>query len=170
MKDRPYATQPMPTVLVRESLVTSDRAPLAALLAGTGFFNAEELQVALELVDDRLAHGDASHYRFLVAEKQGEVLGYACWGVIPGTVASVDLYWIAVDPAAQGQGVGRALLESAEAWIAREGRSRVYIETAGRPQYVPTRSFYLACGYTIVAELEDFYAPGDGKVMYLKVL
>ncbi len=155
---------------IRESLTRDDRAPLAALLAATGFFNPEELQVALELVDDRLSLGEASHYRFLVAERDGEVLGYACWGPIPATAMSVDLYWIAVDPRAQGQGVGRALLEAAEAWILRSGRNRVYIETSGRPLYVPTRGFYLACGYRIVAELEDFYAPGDGKVMYVKVL
>jgi len=158
------------SLTVRVELRTSDRAPLAALLQATGFFNPEELSVALELVDDRLAHGTGSHYRFLVAEASGTVSGYACWGPIPGTAASVDLYWIAVDPAAQGKGVGRALLEAAEAEIAREGRSRVYVETASRPQYEPTRAFYLACGYHVAAELDDFYAPGDGKVVFLKVL
>lgn len=159
-----------PSIAVREQLRPSDRAPLAALLEATGFFNPEELSVALELVDDRLAHGPGSHYRFLVAEESGTVLGYACWGPIPGTALSVDLYWIAVGPAAQGKGVGRALLQASEAQIAREGRSRVYVETASRAQYTPTRGFYLACGYHVAAELDDFYAPGDGKVMFLKVL
>ncbi len=155
---------------IRQELGPADRGPIAALLEATGFFNPEELAVALELVDDRLTHGSGSHYRFLVAEQAGEVLGYACWGPIPGTVASVDLYWIAVGPTAQGKGVGRVLLEAAEAQIVGEGRSRVYIETASRAQYTPTRGFYLACGYHVAAELDDFYAPGDGKVMFLKVL
>ncbi len=157
-------------VTVRRGVEAADRPGLKALLERTGFFNGEELDVALELVDDRLRLGEGSHYRFLVADVGGEVAGYACWGPIPGTVASVDLYWIAVDPAHQGRGVGRALLEASEEWILEEGRSRVYLETSGRPQYVPTRHFYLATGYEIIAELEDFYAPGDGKVMYLKVL
>lgn len=157
-------------VTVRRGLDTADRQPIAALLAATSFFNAEELSVALELVDDRLAHGETSHYRFLVAEHGGRVAGYACWGPIPGTVESVDLYWIAVDPAAQGLGVGRALLAASEAWIAESGRLRVYVETAGRAQYTPTRGFYLACGYRVAAELEHFYAPGDAKVIFLKVL
>ncbi len=155
---------------VRRTLLAADRQALAGLLAATGFFNDEELTVALELVDDRLANGDASHYRFLVAERGGAVLGYACWGPIPGTAAAVDLYWIAVDPAAQGSGVGRRLLAAAEDAVAAEGRTRVYIETASRAQYAPTRAFYLACGYVIAAELPDFYAPGDGKVVFLKVL
>jgi hypothetical protein len=46
----------------------------------------------------------------------------------------------------------------------------VYAETSSRPQYEPTRSFYRACGYRLEARLEDFYAPGDGKVIFLKVL
>jgi ribosomal protein S18 acetylase RimI-like enzyme len=158
------------TAAVRRHLAAEDREPLARLLEATGFFNPEELEVALELVDDRLVHGEASHYRFLVAEADGRVAGYACWGPIPGTVSSVDLYWIAVDPAVQGRGVGRALLVASEAWIAEEGRSRIYIETSSRGQYHSTRGFYLACGYSIVAELDDFYAPRDGKVIYLKVL
>ncbi len=155
---------------IRTDLRRTDRAPLEAMLRATGFFNLAEIEVALELVDDRLAHGEASHYRFLVLEEGGEVLGYSCWGPIPGTVASADLYWIAVHPGSQGKGLGRTLLEAAEASIVREGRTRVYLETSTRAQYEPTRAFYLRCAYQIVAELPDFYAPGDGKAIFLRVL
>lgn len=155
---------------IRSTVNLEDRGALDRLLQATGFFNGEEHTVALELVSERLAEGEGSHYRFLVAEEDGRVLGYACWGPILGTVASVDLYWIAVDPEVQGKGVGKALMETAEAQIAAEGRSRVYLETSSRAQYVPTRAFYLRCGYSVVAELDDFYAPGDGKVVFLKVL
>ncbi|MFH1177709.1 MAG: GNAT family N-acetyltransferase [Acidobacteriota bacterium] len=155
---------------IRNELRPGDRQALEELLVATGFFNPEELAMAMELVDDRLAHGEASHYRFLFAETAGRPAGYTCWGVIPGTAASVDLYWIAVHPEWQGSGVGRALLQAAQAGIAGEGRSRVYIETSTRPQYLSTRSFYLRCGYDLVAELPDYYGPGDGKAIFLKVL
>ena len=157
-------------VTVRLGLEPDDREPVAELLAATGFFNPEELEVALELVDDALRLGEASHYRFLVAETGGAVSGYGCWGPIPGTVASADFYWLAVHPDRQRLGIGRALLGGAEAWMAAEGRTRVYIETATRAQYAPTRAFYLGCGYTLAAELPDYYAPGDGKAVFLKVL
>jgi ribosomal protein S18 acetylase RimI-like enzyme len=160
---------PSPTT-VRRGIEPADRAAVSRLLAGTGFFNPEELEVAMELVDDRLNLGEESHYRFLVAEHGGAVAGYACWGPIPGTAESADLYWIAVDPSCQGLGIGRALLREAEAWMAAAGRPRVYLETAGRAQYAPTRAFYLACGYHVAAELEDFYSPGDSRVTFLKVL
>ena len=155
---------------IRTDLRPEDRAPLEQLLRLTGFFNPQELQVALELVDERLAHGEKSHYRFLVLEDEASVVAYACWGVIPGTVASADLYWIAVQPERQGQGLGKTLMDAAETWMAREGRIRVYLETSTRPQYAPTRAFYLRCGYEIAAELPDFYAPGDGKAIFLKIL
>ena len=158
---------------IRRSLESTDRAPLEKLIRETAFFNAEEVEVALELIDDRLSLGEASHYRFLVAEEDGdiaEIAGYACWGPIPGTLASADLYWIVVDPRHQGKGIGAALLNDAEDWMSSAGRTRVYVETSTRAQYEGTRSFYLACGYRVAAELEDFYAPGDGKAMFLKVL
>jgi ribosomal protein S18 acetylase RimI-like enzyme len=171
------SSRPTVTLQVRRDLLNSDRSSLEALLVATGFFNAEELEVALELVDDRLHNGPASHYRFLVAatgDAAGggaqQVSGYASWGPIPGTVSSVDLYWIAVHPAAQGLGIGRALLDAAEAWVREEGRDRVWVETSSRPQYAPTRSFYHACGYQEAARLPDFYGPADAKVVLLKVL
>jgi GNAT superfamily N-acetyltransferase len=155
---------------IRRTLESTDREPLEALIRETDFFNPEEIDVALELIDDRLANGESSHYQFLVAEQDGQIAGYACWGPIPGTVASADLYWIVVRPGQQGKGVGARLLAAAEEWMASAGRTRVYVETSTRPQYLPTRAFYSACGYQQVSELADFYAPGDGKATFLKVL
>ena len=157
-------------IALRRSLETADREPLETLIRATGFFNPEEVEVAMELVDDRLANGEESHYRFLVGELDGRVAGYACWGPIPGTAASADLYWIVVHPDFQGRGAGAALLRAAEEWMASAGRTRVYVETSTRPQYAPTRAFYLGCGYQLVSELADFYAPGDGKATFLKVV
>ena len=155
---------------IRRQITLNDRPTLEEVLRATGFFNPEELSVALELVDDRLAHGERSHYRFLIASHDDQAVGYACWGVIPGTVASADVYWLAVHPDWQGKGVGRALLASCERWIGEEGRRRIYLETATRAQYAPTRAFYLASGYELVAELPEYYATGDGKAIFLKVL
>lgn len=157
-------------MIVSREIEAEDRSAVEALLGATGFFNGEELAVAMELVDARLDEGPDSHYRFLVARENGAAIGYACWGVILGTAAAVDLYWIAVHPRWQGKGVGKALLHAAESWISENGQSRIYIETSGRPLYEPTRAFYLANGYAVAAVIEDFYGPGDGKFMFVKVL
>ena len=42
------------------------------------------------------------------------------------------------------------------------------VETAGRPDYAPTRAFYEARGYRAVGLIPDFYAPGDDQVTFVK--
>ena len=157
----------------RKTLQQSDVSAVGALVTATGFFSAEEQQVAIELVEETLARGLASGYEFVFTDdpdKPGQLLGYACFGPIPATLSSYDLYWIAVAPSQQGKGLGRKLLQEAERCAARSGATQMYLDTSGRPQYIPTRSFYEHTGYQVAATLKDFYAPGDDKVIYSKRL
>ena len=100
----------------------------------------------------------------------GRTVGYTCYGLIACTLASYDLYWIAVEESHRGGGLGRVLLEESERRIKAVGGQRVYIETSNRAQYLPTRGFYLRCGYSEEAVLKDFYAPGDDKVIYSRAV
>jgi ribosomal protein S18 acetylase RimI-like enzyme len=148
----------------------ADRERVGQLVAATGFFRDDEVAVAVELVEERLAKGAASGYHFVFADVEGVTAGYACYGPIACTVWSYDLYWIAVDPAFQGRGLGRMLVTECERLISPAGGRRVYIETSGKPQYLPTRGFYERCGYALDVELAEFYGPGDSKVVYVKAL
>ena len=148
----------------------ADVAALRRLVASTGVFYRQERAVALELLETRLTQGPRSGYSFFFAERRGELLGYAAWGQAPLTERTFDLYWIAVTPAAQGQGLGQALLELVEDAIAARGGGTLYIETSSRKAYSRTRRFYLAARYRRVARLRDFYAPGDHKLMFCKVI
>ena len=147
-----------------------DGGHVRKIVASTGFFNPSEIEVAVELVEERLTRGPASGYEFVLLERNGEVLGYACYGHIAGTAASFDLYWIAVDHSNRRRGLGQVLMAQTERLIGQAGGSRVYIETSRRAQYAPTRRFYERSGYRAEAILEDFYAPGDDKAIYVKVL
>jgi len=157
-------------IVYRQGVRQGDREAVGRLVCATGFFSKEECAIAVELVDDRLARGKASGYFFLFAEEGGRLLGYTCFGPIPGSSHGFDLYWIAVDPHAQGRGLGRKLMTESERLMAGRGARRVYADTSSRPQYKPTHAFYLACGYVQEAFLADFYAPDDGKVIFVKVL
>ncbi|MFO1061235.1 MAG: GNAT family N-acetyltransferase [Dongiaceae bacterium] len=148
----------------------ADIDAVRGLVAATGFFSEEEVAVAGELVEERLARGAASGYEFLLADGADGLAGYSCYGHIALTQASWDLYWIAVAPARRGQGLGRQLLRASEAAVATAGGRALYAETSSRPLYLPTRAFYLACGYREAASIPDFYAPGDGKVVFEKRL
>ena len=157
-------------VSFRYAPVAEDRRRVREIVESTGFFSAAEVDVAVELVDERLAKGEASGYYFVFAELEGRTVGYACYGPIPATAASYDLYWIAVHRDCQGRKYGRILLEESERLIRSAGGRRVYIDTSGRPQYQPTRAFYEHFEFRCEAVLEDFYAPGDGKVIYVKLV
>ena len=91
-------------------------------------------------------------------------------GPIACTTWSHDLFWVAVDPAEQGRGLGRSLMTESERLIREAGGRRVYVETSGQEQYRPTRAFYERCGYALAAELPEFYGPDDAKVVYVKTL
>ncbi len=148
----------------------ADVARVERLTRATGFFNPDEVRIAAELVGERLEKGKASGYEFVfVDDERGEdLLAYSCYGPIDGTARSWDLFWIAVQPHAQGRGLGREVLRETERRIALAGGGLVWVETGGKALYQPTRSFYERCGYEQQAALRDFYAPGDAKIVYLR--
>ena len=154
----------------REDVRAADEETVRAIVGASGFFSDEEISIAAELVAVHLLQGEKSGYFFLFAEQAGEVAGYSCFGPIPGSLHSYDLYWIAVDNRLRHGGIGKDLLSRTEAMIGQRGGKRIYIETSARPQYEKTVAFYLACGYRQEAFLEDFYASGDSKIIFVKAL
>jgi len=155
---------------LRYEVEEADTRRVREIVESTGFFHSDEVEVAVELVEERLRRGDASGYHFAFMEHNGRVIAYACYGPIACTLSSFDVYWIAVHQEMQNHGLGRWLMSLAEDLIRHQKGRRIYVETSGRPDYQATRKFYDRCGYTSVAELPDFYAEEDSKVIYLKVL
>ena len=172
---RPLHNPPLNTsfdirdLIFRETPSHDDPEKVSVIVEATGFFSEDEIGIAVELVRERLSRGIESGYYFLFAEDNKEKLvGYTCYGPVTGTESSFDLYWIVVDNDYQGYGTGK-LLDSKTATLVREmGGTRLYAETSSKKQYEPTRAFYRKMGYHETAFLEDFYAPGDGKVIFVK--
>jgi ribosomal protein S18 acetylase RimI-like enzyme len=151
-----------------------DRARLAELLVATGAFHADEVEVALSLFDlssrqgavDAGAPDTSPDYEFIGAfDHGGRLIGYACFGPTPSTEGTYDLYWLAVDPAAQGQGAGRALVREVERLLGARGARLLVVETSSRRDYAGTRAFYQATGYAETARVKDFYAPADDRII-----
>jgi ribosomal protein S18 acetylase RimI-like enzyme len=155
---------------LRYEVRPADREAVRSIVERTGFFRADEINVAVELVDEHLARGVASGYHFVFAENDSQVVGYACFGPIACTVASFDLYWIAVEPAFQGQGLGQFLMRAVETQIAAAGGRRIYADTSGQSKYASTRGFYERNGFRCEARLVDFYAPGDDRIIFEKTI
>lgn len=157
-------------IAIDDRVCASSRNVVREIVEASGRFTDEEVNLAVELVDDYLSRGKASGYDFLFARCGGGCAGFACFGRIPATRSSYDLYWIAVHPAFQRRGVGRHLLTAVESAVVRDGGSRIYLDTSGSAAYEQARGFYEATGYRREAVLADFYAPGDDKVIFAKEL
>ena len=152
----------------REEPVSTDIENIFKIVSSTGFFSDNELDIAVELVEERLLKGTECGYYFILLEAGKRLTGYSCYGPIPGTMHSFDLYWIAVKNESRGTGLGKLILEMSEQKIAEMSGKSIYIETSSKDKYLPTRNFYEKCGYRAEAQLKNFYAPSDDKIIYVK--
>ena len=163
---------PKQKTLIRK-LKRQDRDRIEEMVIASGNFNDVEIATALELVDEALAKGEKSGYVFAVLADEKDpasVHGYACYGPVPLTQGTWDLYWIVVDRAAQRKGLGRILLEYVERdVVVREGRM-LLIETSSQESYAATVRFYESRGYHLEARVRNFYRAGDDKLVFQKEL
>ncbi|MCK9244694.1 MAG: GNAT family N-acetyltransferase [Candidatus Marinimicrobia bacterium] len=150
------------------ALQSSDRADLVKILNDTDMFIKAEIDVALELIDTALNKPNQTDYIIRVAVDNSQVMGYVCFGPTPATAGTYDLYWIAVAPHVQGKGIGKELLNHVETEVHARCGYLIVIETSSREKYLPTRNFYLKNGYTVAAQIKDFYRPGDDRVIFVK--
>ncbi|HEY9450898.1 MAG TPA: GNAT family N-acetyltransferase [Gemmatimonadaceae bacterium] len=154
-------------------LVPGHRDRLAEILHGTGAFSDDEVLVGIELFDAAMTSESSppnqSDYSFLGAfTPEAQLVGYACYGPTPGTDRVYDLYWIAVDAAAHGAGIGTAILTEVERRLQRRHARMLVAETSSRSDYAATRNFYDRRGYAESARVREFYAPGDDRIIFTK--
>lgn len=144
-----------------------ERARLLDVAVSTGLFRAEEAEGLLGVVLDGLAAGElpAGHGAVAV-DGAGGAAGWAYYAPDPYAADVWNLWWIGVDPAAHGTGLGRILLEHAEAAAAAGGGRVLVIETSDQAPMARARAFYARAGYGERGRIPDFYADGEAKVIF----
>lgn len=112
--------------------------------------------------------GDSGH-RWLVFD-DGAVDGAAYF--VPEELADGvwNLLMIAIDPARHGGGVGTRLMAFVEGALVAEGHRMLLVETSGADAFARTRAFYDRMGYEREAVIRDYWAPGEDKVTFRKLL
>ena len=154
------------------------------MVRATRVFAEDEVAVAMELFDETIrdaAIGDGRpnrhdprpaepDYEFVGAFEGDDLVGYACYGATPSTDNTYDLYWIVVHPDSQGSGAGSLLMSEVEDRLRARRARLLVVETSSRADYEPTRRFYEKRGYGRSAQVRDFYAPGDHRVILTKDL
>jgi aminoglycoside 6'-N-acetyltransferase I len=141
---------------------------IETLLKNIDIFNHAEVSVAMELVNAADADAEQTDYNVFVYEEDGNVIGYHCTGKRPLTDAVYDLYWIVTDPSHKNKGVGKTLLAHAEQFVLQHKGRWLLIETSSKESYEGTRNFYLRNNYSIISEINDFYALGERLIVFGK--
>jgi ribosomal-protein-alanine acetyltransferase len=105
---------------------------------------------------------------YLLAEGDDGVLGYAGLSCpVDARGGDAEIMTVAVAPRAQGQGVGRALLETLRQTAAERGAGRLVLEV--RADNAAARALYAATGFDQIATRTGYYrtadagAPGPGS-------
>lgn len=99
-----------------------------------------------------------SHYYVCVAAEDATVIGLVTASVRPtlwhpGPVARIDE--LVVDPAAQSQGVGKALIDAIVSWARKRGASEIEVSTEA--DNVAAQAFYRGHGFdheSVLLEME----------------
>lgn len=151
--------------------VPSDTPALVALAVSTGLFQPEEADALLrDVLDDLHAGrlGDDHFAQVWFDEPGGPPAGWVYFSPDSKADRVWELWWIGVSPARHGQGIGDELLRFVESHVRDAGGRLLLIETSSLPELERTRQFYAKRGYAECGLVPDFYADGDGKVIFAK--
>jgi [ribosomal protein S18]-alanine N-acetyltransferase len=101
---------------------------------------------------------------YVVCEQGGVLVGYAgvdCGGEV------ADLMTIAVAPGAQGQGLGRVLLQ----WLIEEARrgGAEHLMLEVRADNVAAQRLYTATGFEMLTVRRRYYQPGDVDALIMRL-
>jgi GNAT superfamily N-acetyltransferase len=138
------------------------------IVVSTRFFYDHEVEVAVELIEERLNYGESTGYYFVFAEVEDVTAAYSCFGPITMSKTCFDLYWIATHNDFRGKGIGKKLIEETCNQARSMGCNIIIAETSGLEHYSPTRAFYVSNKFELEARLKDFYDTGDDKLFYTR--
>ncbi|MBK1988289.1 GNAT family N-acetyltransferase [Sphaerospermopsis aphanizomenoides BCCUSP55] len=137
-------------------------------VAKTIGFQPQELDYLRKMLFNYLKDGETESFWLTYAEN--EPVGVAYCEPERMTHQTWNLLLIAIREDLQGQGRGGKLLDYVEQTLIERGGRMLLVETSGLPDFERTRSFYVKCGFQQEARIRDFYAEGDDKIVFRKVL
>ena len=139
------------------------------MIEGVGLFDADgmaEIESLLSAYTERTMD-DRDTW---IVQDDGAIRGVAYVAPERMTDRAWNLYLIAVAQNVRGSGRGSALLRYVEDRLTARGERLLLVETSGLEEFAKTRAFYRKNGYSEEARIREFYAAGEDKVVFTKVL
>ena len=156
-------TGALPTPFTLRPLEQVDVAAVAAIMAANPLW--QRYGVTTAAAASRLQAGLESGATIVVAEVDRAVAGFV-WYVARGAFQrSGYIMLIGVDPGVQGQGIGHALLEHAEAALFAAADSILLLVSDFN---TAAQSFYHRHGYVQVGVIPDYVVTGVGELIFFK--
>ncbi len=119
---------------------------------------------SVETFWSELAHVPETRHYVVVADDDGALVGYAGLAVIGH---QADVQTLAVAPAAQGQGLGRLLLDELLSEARRRGVTEVLLEV--RADNEPAHALYARAGFERIGIRRGYYQPGGTDALVLRL-
>lgn len=152
--------------MIRETIHTDSDA-LLAIVESSGQFDKNGLAHVKKKLNSYLAGG--SDGLWFTAD-DGEPIGVAYCAPEPVTDGTWNLLMLWTRHDRNGQGHGSALVRHVEDVLTERGVRLLIVETSSLPDFAGARAFYDKCGFTQEARIKNFFAAGDDKIVYTKLL
>lgn len=158
-------------LVISGGIVEEDLKGIESILISSGFFYDFEIEIALGLAAESIGLSpEICGYHWMKVNNEDGLIAFANYTRNSFSVHSWDLYWLAVHENHRHKKIGSALLKAVEEDIRKKGGKILWLDTSGRPLYKSTEAFYQRNGFDLKASLKDFYAFGDPKQVYSKIL
>ncbi|MUH73213.1 GNAT family N-acetyltransferase [Psychrosphaera haliotis] len=138
---------------------------LQKVLTESGQFDADSIAYTLETLDNHLENPDDEIW-FTALEN--EPVGFAYCAPEPVTSGTWNLLMLWTKEGYKGKGFGRSLVSAVESELKSRGARLLIVETSQLPEFETARAFYEKYGFTFEAEVKNFFADGDNKLIYTK--
>ena len=123
-------------------------------LAGTSYTEVPAYFLALALA------GRSDESRGIVAERDGEIVGFALYGEVAGSVGTGRIHFVSVSASSRLNAVGVQLCEAVVGDLVGAGARIVIAELPDDPILVSGRALLARCGFSEVGRVPDYYADG----------
>lgn len=139
---------------------------LRRVLAKTDLFPSDLLpQMVLPFLT-----GAAPDDLWLTCSKEGGAVGFCYVASERMAEGTWNMLALAVHPDAQRRGYGAAIVADLEGRLRQRHGRILIVETSGADHYAQARAFYAQNGYKQEARIRDFWAAGEDKIVFWKML